>query len=166
MCGIKHAEVKNPSIMIYGKKSLNNGNTFFRNNHDFEKTIVDSSTIKLGISELNKLGNSQIDGKYIPEILSYDSISLWWFCYGPLAYNFIKTMSFIENFSNFIEEINPSQIKIRNDFHKLELIKQICINHKIPISYSRLSYFVFDVKDKLRRIIKQQGAKYITRKKN
>jgi len=158
-------KVKNISIVIYGKKSFNSGNTLFRNNNDFEKTAVDISSIKLGISELNKLGNSQIDGKYIPEILSYDSISLWWFCYNPLSHNFIKTMSFIENFSNFIEETNPSQIKIQNDFRKLDLIKQICINYKIPISYSRLSYFVFTIKDKIRQIIKQQGAKYITRKK-
>jgi len=157
--------VNNSSIVIYGKKSFNDGNKIFRNNNDFEKTIVDSSTIKLGISELNKLGNSQIDGKYIPEILSYDSISLWWFCYGSLTHNFIKTLSFIDNFSNFVEETNPSQIKIQNDFRKLDLIKQICINYKIPISYPRLPYFLFNVKDKLRQIIKQQGAKYITRKK-
>ena len=65
-------KVKNTSIVIYGKKSFNNGNTLFRNNHDFEKTTVDSSTIKLGINELNKIGNSKIDGKYIPEIISYD----------------------------------------------------------------------------------------------
>ena len=158
-------KVKNTSIVIYGKKSFNNGNTLFRNNHDFEKTTVDSSTIKLGINELNKIGNSKIDGKYIPEILSYGSVSLWWFCYNPLTDNFIKTMSFIENFINFVEETNPSKIKVQNDFSKLDLIKQICINYKIPISYSRFSYSVFIIKDKLRQIIKQQGAKYLTRKK-
>lgn len=157
--------MKNTSIVIYGKKSFNNGNTLFRNNHDFEKTTGDNNSIELGINELNKIGNSKIDGKYIPEILSYDSISLWWFCYNPLTDNFIKTLSFIENFINFVEETNPSKIKVQNDFSKLDLIKQICINYKIPISYSRFSYSVFIIKDKLRQIIKQQGAKYITRKK-
>ncbi len=158
-------KVKNTSIVIYGKKSFNNGNTLFRNNHDFEKTTGDNNSIELGINELNKIGNSKIDGKYIPEILSYDSISLWWFCYNPLTDNFIKTLSFIENFINFVEETNPSKIKVKNDFSKLDLIKQICINYKIPISYSRFSYSIFIIKDKLRQIIKQQGAKYITRKK-
>jgi len=158
-------KMKNTSIVIYGKKSFNNGNTLFRNNHDFEKTTGDNNSIELGINELNKIGNSKINGKYIPEILSYDSISLWWFCYNPLTDNFIKTLSFIENFSNFVEKTNPSQIIIQNDFSKLDLIKQICINYKIPISYSRFSYSTFIIKDKLRQIIKQQGAKYITRKK-
>ena len=158
-------KVKNTSIVIYGKKSFNNGNTLFRNNHDFEKTTGDNNSIELGINELNKIGNSKIDGKYIPEILSYGSVSLWWFCYNPLTDNFIKTMSFIENFINFVEETNPSKIKVQNDFSKLDLIKQICINYKIPISYSRFSYSIFIIKDKLRQIIKQQGAKYITRKK-
>jgi len=157
--------VSSSSIVIYGKKSFNNGNTLFRNNHDFEKATGDKNSIELGINELNKIGNSKIDGKYIPEILSYDSISLWWFCYNPLTDNFIKTMSFIENFINFVEETNPLKIKVQNDFSKLDLIKQICINYKISISYSRFSYSAFIIKDKLRQIIKQQGAKSITRKK-
>lgn len=132
---------------------------------NFENIAGDNNPIYLGIKELNRLGHIKINNESILEILSYDSLSIWWLCYGRLSDSFIKTIGFIESFENYVKKTNPISITIKDDFSKLDIIKQICEQNNILCSYSKSSYLLFLLKSKFVRLIKPLAAKLYTRRK-
>jgi len=149
--------------IIIGRKPIRDSN--FVSLSTFEGIPGDNYSISLGINELNRLGHVKIENKTIPNILFYDSMSLWWLCYNPLSQFFIETISFIDNFNNFIKKTNPKGVIIRDDFKRLDLIVQICKINNINCSYSKFNYFTFFLKSKFKQSLKFFKAKIKTKQK-
>ena len=117
---------KEPTIVIYGTKSMKKNNTIYVNSKDFQNPFYNYEFNIDPINELKKLQKNQIDGKLITDLFAYEGISLWWFFYPNFSYKFMEVIAFIKNFERFIEEVKPAGLKITDDFRNLEIIKQIC----------------------------------------
>jgi len=152
-------------ILIYGNRSFKKDNKIFVNKFDFISPSADTKSIKLAIEELNKISNSKIDERIIPELLTYDTISMWWLCYERLTTFFIDTIPFIKNFMNFIKSEKICEIRLENDFTQIHLIKEIADYYKIKFSYSKTNLIKFTIAQKFRKKAKIKAANFLTNKK-
>ena len=149
------------NIIVYGKDSFEKNNIIHVSEHDFKSPPVDTFSIKLAISELNKISKLSINGKLIPELFEYENISMWWFCYSRLTTYFIDNINFINNFLDFIKHKNPKEIRIKDDFSKFDLIKDICLKFNIKFSYSNFQFLKYNLLKKSKLYAKRKGGKFI-----
>jgi CDP-glycerol glycerophosphotransferase (TagB/SpsB family) len=157
--------LKKNANLIYGRYSQKKEGKIFVNKHDFENSPSDYKVILLGTNELKKIQKSSIKNKEIPELFSNDDESMWWFFYPELSEKFVKIISFIKNFSNFITEINPEVIEIQNDFNYIEIIKQIANKKNIPVKYSKTNYLKYQSEKKVGILARKYRARIKTTNK-
>ena len=155
----------NNPILIYGKKSQKINGIIFSNQSDFESSLFDKKAISLGINELKKIEKSFVQNKKLPELFTYDNESLWWFFYPELSIKILQITNFVNNFSNFINEVKPKIIKIDDDFYFFEIIKQVANNNKIPLKYSHKKLLEYKTKKKIEINLRYYRAKILTAKK-
>jgi hypothetical protein len=111
-----------------------------------------------------KIPSKSIDNKTILEWFSLKNISYWWFVSPTIHPKYKEAIIFIENFSLIIDDNASEIVHIRGCYDKLDLIKQLCKNKKIKFKISNL-YYVFQIKEKLKNIIKKPRFKKITKHK-
>jgi len=119
-----------------------------------------SFSIEQGISELQRIADCKIYGKYVPELFQYDGISFWWLFYPQLAPRFIEIMSFIKEFSDFLDTEKPDTIKITDNFSNFYLIKEICKKKNIELKFSKSEFYKFTLSENL----KNNGKKILSGK--
>lgn len=129
---------------------------------DFE--IPHGEDYKIAIQELDKIQNTEFNGKPFIEHFLYNDVSLWWFIYQSLISRYKKVTNFTKKFSEFLDETNPRNIQV-NNLEKLEIIKKICTQKNITCSYSKSSYLKFSFKQKSRNSTKKHRFEKITREK-
>ncbi len=156
---------KNNKIIIYGKKSKQDNNIIFVNEQNFIGQFYHIQNNLLTLNELRKIESRSVNGKFFPELFSYDKISLWWFLYPRLSQKFLKYIPFVNNFLNFIENEKPYKIKIIDDFNTYEIIKEICNKKNILIDINKWNYFKFKNKKRIRHYLRKIKAKSLIRKK-
>ena len=128
--------------MVYGKISKTENNIIYVNEEDFQINVGKES-FGIPIDELSKIERQKIDGKSLPELLSYDDFSLWWFIEPSIYPEFKKLINFTSKFLEFLEEQKPTKIIIHDDFNKFDIIKQICVNKQIEFNFSKVSFLKF-----------------------
>lgn len=137
---------ENELEIIFGIESKLSGNKIFVKEEDFE--IPHGEDYKLAIEFLKTLTKQRFDGKTVLEHLYLDEVSYWWFIYQSLIPELKKQLNFIQNFSAYVKNKNPNKVTIENNFEYLEIIKQICNNYGIKLSYSKFRSIKFVSKNK------------------
>jgi len=132
--------------IIYGNKSGKTNNIIFIREEDLE--VPHGEDYKIAINELKKIQNTKILETYVPELFSYQEISLWWLIYQSLIPEYKKLVNFVEEFLKLTHKINPDKITIVDNFNNFNLIKQICIKENIKLEYSQLNLTKFIYKKK------------------
>jgi len=112
--------------VIFGKISKKDDNDLFVTENDFLSPPLDTKIDALAMNEI-----LSINGKSVPELITYEDTSLWWFIYSPLIVPFIKIINFITHFSEFVEQVNPHTLKVEDDFNTFDILKQFCVKRKI-----------------------------------
>ena len=135
-------------IITYGKQSKKEKNIIYVNEEDFQINVGKES-FGIPLDELSKIERQKLDGKTLPELLSYDDFSLWWFIEPSIYPEFKKLINFTSKFLNFIEEKRPTEIIIKDDFNKLDIIKQICNNKQIEFNFSKIGFLKFKIVTKI-----------------
>lgn len=149
--------------IVYGKKSQKTPDTIFVREEDFE--VPHGEDYKLAIKVLDRMQESTIEGKPLPQHLVYDTTSLWWFIYQSLVADVKRSTNFITGFLELIKSTNPSKIIIEDDFAKLDTIKQICSINKIQIKYSQFNFFVHKLQAKTVNLMQSYRYNKITNSK-
>lgn len=154
------ANSKSKLKVIYGRKSLNDGQKIFVNEEYFQIPVGEES-FGIPITELNKIQKSYLGKQLLPELFIYEDFSLWWFIYPTLYPQFKKTINFVSKFLEFIDKVQPQTIVVC-DFNYFDIIQQICNRKKIMLEYSKLSLLKFKTRRKLFRYIQKYRHKKIT----
>ena len=149
--------------IIYGNKSGETNNIVFIHEEDLE--VPHGEDYKIAINELKKIQNTKILENYVPELFSYQEISLWWLIYQSLIPEYKKLVNFVEEFLKLIHKINPDKITIVDNFDNFNLIKQICIKENIKLEYSQLNLTKFIYKKKIINKLQKKRYEKITNKK-
>jgi len=168
--------MSNQNRIIYSKTSKKENGNYYVKEEDFTIGRGESDWIPT-IEFQKKIQESSINGKLIPEQLSYQNLSLWWIIIQSLEPNLKKTINFLNKFLKLVDEVNPDSIKIEEDFSYFDIIQQICQQKNIKLEYSstsilknKLSKKSFKKIQKIRhkKIIenKLQKRKQIFKKKN
>ena len=151
------------SLIIYGSKIKNNTNNYV-NEKNFQSPVEDyKSTISS--EEIKRIQNLKLHGKSIKELFAYGNVSLWWFMYPQLFDQFHKIISFIINFSNFIERTKPDIIRLEGDFERFDIIKQLCYENNIKFEYSKVNLIFFRIFRKIKLRIRKMGTNFLTSRK-
>jgi len=151
--------------VIFGKKSKKDDKDLFVTENDFLSPRVDTKIDALAMNEINRITGLSINGKSVPELITYEDTSLWWFIYSPLIVPFIKIINFITHFSEFVEQVNPHTLKVEDDFNTFDILKQFCVKRKIKLEFSKIEYIKFVTRKKIWRLIRKYGSKRITKLK-
>jgi len=130
--------------IIYGRKSQRVKEMIFVREDDFQIPLGEES-FKTPLDLLKKIQNTEIHGKKLPALFSYQDISLWWFIHATFFPQFKKTVNFVTKFLEFLDQIQPSKVQIDGDFDKFEIIKQICEKRQIKFSYAKISLLRFRI---------------------
>jgi len=152
-------------IIIYGKKSKKISKTFFVCENDFQSPFYNQQNILESINELKKLEKTSIEGKYLPDLLMYEGVSMWWFLYPILSQKFFTHVGFISNFSKFIKEEKPEIVKITDDFSNFNIIKQICYQQNVKLRISNWNHLKFKISKKIINKLRKYNSKRITNRK-
>lgn len=142
--------------IVYCSKSFQKDNKIFVNKNNFQISPMETDSIEKSSDYLEKIQNSSINGKTILELLQYHDCSLWWFLHPTLFPAIKQTINFITKFDKFLDEVQPSVVKITEDFQTFEIISQLCKIKKIKLEYSRKELLRFKTVQK----IIFQGQKY------
>jgi len=151
--------------VIFGKISKKDDNDLFVTENDFLSPPLDTKIDALAMNEINRITRLSINGKSVPELITYEDTSLWWFIYSPLIVPFIKIINFITHFSEFVEQVNPHTLKVEDDFNTFDILKQFCVKRKIKLEFSKIEYIKFVTRKKIWRLIRKYGSKRITKLK-
>ena len=151
--------------VIFGKESQDNGETIFISGQDFQSPPLGDEYSKLAIEELNKLKDLKFQNIPFPKLFVYKEDSLWWFIFPQIFPILANTLSFVTNFSKFLDEINPESIKVTQDYSRLSIITQICAKKNVKLSYSPLDLMKYQLQNKIKSKIKNFGLKFVTWKK-
>ena len=151
--------------VIFGKKSKKDDKDLFVTENDFLSPRVDTKIDALAMNEINRITGLSINGKSVPELITYEDTSLWWFIYSPLIVPFIKIINFITHFSEFVEQVNPHTLKVEDDFNTFDILKQFCVKRKIKLEFSKIEYIKFVTRKKIWQLIRKYGSKRITKLK-
>ncbi len=149
--------------IIYGNKSGETNNVLFIRGEDLE--ISHGEDYKIAINELKKIQNTKILENYVPELFSYQEISLWWLIYQSLIPEYKKLVNFVEEFLKLTHKINPDKITIVDNFNNFNLIKQICIKENIKLKYSQINLTKFIYKKKIINGLQEKRYEKITNNK-
>lgn len=103
-------------------------------------------------SVLNKIEKETIDDSKVSHLFKYSDFSFWWFIFPSIITKIKKITSLIDVFEKIIDEKNPTIIQTLGDFEQLSLIKKICIKKKIKFQYSKLKYFQFILRNKIKQL--------------
>jgi len=156
---------KSVPMVIFGEKSMKKNNIIYLTNKDFQSVLVDYRSSSIAISEIQRIQNSNLNGNPLLQFFSYDNFSTWWFFYNQIFDKFHKTISFVENFTKFLEKTKPKLIKINNNFENFDIIKQICVKEKIILKYSKLNYQKYQINNKTKLFSRKKGSSIITERK-
>jgi len=151
--------------VIYGKNSLRNTENIFVSEFDFKPYPADSQPIKRAMAVLNSISGKELQGNRVIELFCYREINMWWFCHARLAAHIIDTVNFINNFLIFVRQHTPSEIYIKDDFSKFELIKEICMKENITFTFSSVGYARSKIISKTSDTGKKRAIKLLTNKK-
>jgi len=151
--------------IVYGKKSSSSDNTIYVAEKDFQNPPDDLKSTLHVLNEINDLQKRKIHNKTIPELFLYDGLSMWWLFFQEFFPNYFKIIGFIDNFSKFVNEKQPSSVKIQSGFFMLPIIYQICKRNQIKIKFSKLQYLKFRFNQKLLHILKKQKSVHTIRNK-
>lgn len=108
--------------------------------------------------------SQMIEGKTILEWFAIENISYWWFAAPILHPKYNDAVLFINRFSSFLEKNSIDLIKLQGAFNKIDLVKQIAKQKNIKLEISK-EYFSYEIKNKIKRIIKKQFYKKIMKEK-
>ena len=117
--------------IIFGQESKKLKTKIFVREEDFETPRGED--YKLAIEFLRDFNKKSIKGKTVLEHLYSNDVSYWWFIYQSLIPELKNQINFIFNFSNFLQTVKPSKVKLENNFERFEVIKQICNQLEIII---------------------------------
>jgi len=115
--------------------------------------------------EFLRIPNTQVGNKTIIEWFTIDKTSFWWFIYPVISPKFDELLTFIDRFNNCLNYYSPHLVKLRGCYDKISIIRQICKSQNIPLEISIKEYFLFFVRDFLKKKIKKLRHKRITEKK-
>ena len=65
----------------------------------------------------------------------------------------------------YLDNHSPTEVKIVDEFEKLEILKQICNQKKIPIKYSKLNYLKFKNAQKIKLNIRNKAMHTLAKKR-
>ena len=157
--------MENEIELILGTKTGKFKNLIYVKNEDLE--IPHGQNYTYAIELLKKIENSILESKSIPELFLYDKISFWWIIYQSLIPEVKQISNFIHEFKKIIKNENVTEVSIKTNFDKLEIIKQICKEQKIKLNYSNSNYLKFKLKQKTKKLIqKNRYAKIFEKKIN
>jgi len=156
---------ENLKKIIYGKKSLAEGDILFVSENDFQSPPFSDESSYLAIQTIKKIQNSLLDLTPITELFSNEKYSLWWLIYPQIFYHLETKINFVTNFSKFLDKSLPQRVIILDDFNEIDLIKQICIKKKISFKFSQLAYFKFKMKKNFLKFRRKYGTHLIFNKK-
>ena len=140
--------------IIYGKKSMKEGQLIFVKEEDFHGSPYYYKTTEIAIKEKQRIEKTSLRGKSFTELFAYEDISMWWFFHQVFFFKLQKNLNFIIEFVKFIEETNPEVIIIENDYNMVDIIKQICLKEKILFKYSSFSYFKYKIEKHVKQYIR------------
>ncbi len=144
--------------IVFGIKSKSTKNKIFVTEKDFFGFEMDPNYIIKSFQEKIKIEKQELHGKSFLELFDYKGISLWWFFSQETFFiKFSNLINFIENFSNFIDQIKPDIVEIKNNFEFFNIIKKISEQKNFKLKYSKISYLNYSA----RQSIKRYGRKYI-----
>jgi UDP-N-acetylglucosamine 2-epimerase len=144
--------------IVFGIKSKSTKNKIFVTEKDFFGFEMDADYIIKSFQEKIKIEKQELRGKPFLELFDYKGISLWWFFSQETFFiKFSNLINFIENFSNFIDQIKPDIVEIENNFEFFNIIKKISEQKNFKLKYSKISYLNYGA----RQSIKRCGRKYI-----
>ena len=156
---------KKSTIVIYGTKSMKKNNTIYVNEKDFQNPFYNYEYNLIPLNELKKVQKTTLEGKLLMDLFVHENISLWWLFYPHFASKFLTIIPFIDNFEKFLTNVQPSIVKIKNDFSNFDIIKQICENNEIIIKYSKFDFIKFKTKQKIKFIARKYRSKSKIEKK-
>ena len=149
--------------IIFGHESKKLKTKIFVREEDFETPR--GWDYKLAIEFLRDFNKKSIEGKTVLEHLHSNNASYWWFIYQSLIPELKNQINFISNFSNFLQTVKPSKVKLENNFERFEVIKQICNQLEIDFSYSKFTLLKYNSKIKSKNSIQEMRYKRIHEKK-
>ncbi|MEX1053805.1 MAG: hypothetical protein WEC35_05330 [Nitrosopumilaceae archaeon] len=151
--------------IIYGSKEIKtNKNVIWLNENELNIPFGNEAYAQ-PLAVLNEIEQRVINGTKVFSLFKYSDISLWWFIYPTIFPAMKRSLNFLVKFEEIINEKKPTIIRIRGEFDKLKLIKQICDHKKIQIRYSNSQYFGFLIKKWFKFKIEPFRFQYITLKK-
>lgn len=131
---------------------------------------ADSSTLeKFGsfyaIDQFNEIPNKIVGGKTILEWLSINNTSFWWFIHPIIFPKYNEVILFSYRILSFIDEYNPTEIRLNGFYDKIKILKQICKLKNITLKVNSKNYVMFLIKDFFKNKIKKYAYKKFTSKK-
>lgn len=143
---MKHSE---RTLVYTFNKKIDDDNSFYFSEESFLRPPVNYYDISIPLLEKKKIESSYLNEKPFLELFSYKNNSLWWmFDHFYFWNSFTEIIYFIDNFSKTLDEINPQYVVVE-DFKMFDIIKQICIQNNIKLSYSKFYYLRFLIKSKI-----------------
>lgn len=162
---IFHKRKKVHLKLVYGSKKIRSKSDVYYIDKNDLYIHSEVAAFEKAISILNEIENKMIKGEKIPHLFKYSDISLWWFIHPSIIQSVKESVNFLDNFQEIINKKRPTLIYITSEFDKLHLIKQLCKRQQIPIQYSKLQYFKFQIKRLLILKIQPHRFRRITLKK-
>jgi len=157
--------VKKSKIVIYGKKSKKDKENIFVNENDFLSPSYNYQNILNSTNELKRIEKLSIDGNYLLDLLTYDGVSMWWFFHPRLTGKFFKYITFIINFSKFIDEFKPRIVYVVDELSYFNIIKQVCHQKNVKLNVSNWNHFKFKASTKIVHQLRNYKARRITKQK-
>ena len=108
--------------------------------------------------------SKRIADKTILEWFAIENISYYWFAAPILHPKYNDAVLFINRFSSFLEKNSINLIKLQGAFEKVDLIKQISNQKNIKLEISN-TYFQYQIKNRIKKIVKKRFYKKIMNKK-
>lgn len=151
--------------LVYGSKKIRSKDEVYYIDKNDLYIHSEITAFEKAISMLNVIENNTINGEKMPSLFKYSDISLWWFIYPSIIQSVKESVNFLDKFQEIINKKRPTLIYITSEFDKLHLIKQLCQRQQIPVQYSKLQYFKFQIKRWLILKIQPYRFRRITLKK-
>jgi hypothetical protein len=150
--------------IVYGMKGKSDKNKIFVEETDLNIPIGSESYL-YPIDFLKNIQNKKINGIEVYKLFNFDNFSLWWFVYPTIFPSINRILNFIIQFEKILEKYPITNIELVGDIEKWEIIKQICHNKNIKISFSNKKLKFFLLKSFMLSKIKKYYFSYIFKTK-
>lgn len=148
-------------------KLCNKKNQNKNSNNIFEVDSSDLEKLK-GFTyseEYLLIHNKILAGKTLKQWFAVNDLSYWWFVDPIIAPKFDQIVLFIDRLEICINNIKPDLLQLDGHFDKYDIVKNLCIQKKIPFEVNDKSYFKFLLKQKIKNLKRKNFYGLVTKTK-